>query len=132
MLGTKSSSRVQFLGVVVLSFAVSLWSGCGGSMNVGGSTSTSSSSSKGVKVTASSNTVRAGDTAQFSAKVTGNTNQAVTWSVNGVASGNATVGTIDATGLYHAPQTLPKPNSVTVQAASVANTTLSGSVSLTL
>ena len=131
MLGMKSSSRVQFLGVVVLSFAVSLWSGCGGGMNVGASTS-SSSSSNGIKVTAASNAVRAGDTAQFSATVTGNTNQVVTWSVNGVVSGNATVGTIDATGLYHAPQTLPKPNSVTIQAASVADTTLSGSVSLTL
>ena len=35
--------------------------------------------------------------------------------MNGVGGGNSTVGTIDATGKYNAPQTLPSPNSVTDQ-----------------
>ncbi len=48
------------------------------------------------------------------------------------AGGNATVGTIDATGMYHSPAVLPKPNSVTVEAVSVADKTLNGNVSVTL
>ncbi len=69
---------------------------------------------------------------QFSATVTGNMNQAVVWSVNGVASGNATVGTIDSKGMYHAPASVPTPNSVKVQAVSVADKTLSASSPVTL
>jgi hypothetical protein len=128
MVGTKSSSRVKFTSIVVLSFAISLWSGCGGGMNVGASGSTAN----GMKITPASSAVRAGDTMQFSATVTGNTNQAVTWSVNGVAAGNATVGTIDAKGMYHAPSSVPAPNSVKVQAVSVADQTLFASSSVTL
>ncbi|HEX4039081.1 MAG TPA: Ig-like domain-containing protein [Acidobacteriaceae bacterium] len=44
-------------------------------------------------------------TQQFSAQVLGSSNMAVNWSVDGVAGGNADVGTIDATGLYTAPAT---------------------------
>jgi uncharacterized protein (DUF1800 family) len=128
MLGTKSSSRLKFTSLVFLSCAISLWSGCGGGMNVGAS----ASASNGVTVAPAGNSVRVGDTAQFSAIVTGNSNQGVTWSVNGTAGGNATVGTIDATGLYHSPAVLPNPNSVTVEAVSVADKTLNGNVSVTL
>ncbi|MGH9537187.1 MAG: DUF1800 family protein [Terriglobales bacterium] len=132
MLGTKSSSCVKFVSLVFLSFAICLWTGCGGGMNVGANVGNSDSTSNGVTVAPAGNSVRAGDSAQFSAIVTGNKNQAVTWSVNGTAGGSATVGTIDATGLYHSPAVLPKPNSVTVQAVSVADKTLNGSVSVTL
>lgn len=69
---------------------------------------------------------------QFSAKVTGNSNQAVTWAVNGVVTGNATVGTMDSKGVYHAPANLPTPNSVKVQAVSVADKSLSASSAITL
>lgn len=41
--------------------------------------------------------------AQFSANVLGTPNQNVTWLVNGVAGGNAAVGTISNAGLYLAP-----------------------------
>ena len=128
MVGTKISSRVKFTSIVVLSLAISLWSGCGGGMNVGASGSTAN----GMKITPASSTVRAGDSMQFLATVTANTNQAVTWSVNGVAAGNSTVGTIDAKGMYHAPSSVPAPNSVKVQAVSVADQTLSASSSVTL
>jgi len=40
---------------------------------------------------------------QFTAAVQGTTNTAVSWSVNGVAGGNNTVGTITSGGLYTAP-----------------------------
>lgn len=42
-------------------------------------------------------------TQQFSATVSGSPGQAVTWSVDGVASGNSTVGTISTSGLYTPP-----------------------------
>jgi hypothetical protein len=77
-------------------------------------------------------TLRAGDSTQFSAKVTGNANQSVNWSVNGIPTGNATVGTIDATGKYKAPASLPNPNMVKVEAASIADKTLTATTSVTL
>src|SRR5208282_1543111 len=56
---------------------------------------------------------------QFTAAVSGSS-AGVSWSVNGTAGGNATVGVIDSTGLYTAPTTLPASNTVTVAAASLA------------
>jgi uncharacterized protein (DUF1800 family) len=111
---------------MVMALAVFVWSGCGGGMNVAGSTS------NGMTVTPSSATLRDGDSAQFTAKVTGNTNQTVTWSVNGVPSGNSTVGTIDATGKYQAPMILPAPNSVKIKATSVADKSLSATSPVSL
>ena len=42
----------------------------------------------------------------------------VTWTVNGVAGGDATVGTIDTSVLYTAPAVPPSPNYATIRAAS--------------
>ena len=83
-------------------------------------------------VTPPSATIRAGDSTQFSATVTGNMNQTVTWSVKGVSAGNLTVGTIDATGKYKAPSSLPTPNSVKITATSVADKSLSATSSVSL
>src|SRR5580704_16043044 len=47
-----------------------------------------------------------GATQQFQAVFSGDS-AAVTWEVDGVAGGNATVGTISAAGLYNAPTALP-------------------------
>jgi uncharacterized protein (DUF1800 family) len=63
---------------------------------------------------------RIGGTTQFTATVTGGNSTAVTWQVNGVASGAAATGTISASGLYTAPSTLPSPNTVTIAAANPA------------
>lgn len=68
--------------------------------------------------------IAASGTLQFSAYVGGSTNTSVTWSVDGVAGGNSTVGTIDSTGLYTAPSTAGQH---TVTATSVADSTVSGS-----
>ncbi len=56
-------------------------------------------------------TVRAGDTVQLNteAKETGSP---MVFSVNGVAGGNSTLGTVDANGLYTAPAIVPAPNNV--------------------
>src|SRR5882757_3812798 len=112
MTGTSKSAMSKFTGALVLSLAILVWSGCGGGMNVGGSSSTSN----GVVITPAGMTLRAGDSTQFSAKVTGNANQSVTWSVNGIPTGNATVGMIDGTGKYIAPSSVPTPNSVKISA----------------
>jgi len=76
-------------------------------------------------------TVPASKTEQFFAQVTGATNTAVTWDVNGTAGGNATVGTIDANGLYTAPAT-PPANAVTVHATAIADSTAAGSATITV
>jgi len=85
-----------------------------------------------VMVTEASSTVSPGATDQFTATVTGTTNTAVTWQVNGVPNGNATVGTISASGLYTAPNTVPNPASVTVKAISAASASASGSAMVTV
>jgi 6-phosphogluconolactonase len=76
----------------------------------------------GVSVSPSSVTVSAGGVQQFTATVSpSGANQAVTWSVSGTGCTGASCGTIDATGKYTAPATAPNPPTVTVRAASVAD-----------
>ena len=74
-----------------------------------------------VSVSPSSPNVGPGQTEQFNATVTGSTTTTVTWSVNGIAGGDATVGMISAAGLYTAPAVAPSPNTVTIAAASTVN-----------
>ena len=54
---------------------------------------------------------------QFTATVVNTTNHSVTWLVDGVRGGNATVGTISTSGLYHPPA---KRSTHTITAKSVA------------
>ncbi|HME09059.1 MAG TPA: hypothetical protein VKG25_18520, partial [Bryobacteraceae bacterium] len=56
----------------------------------------------------------------------------VNWSVNGMAGGNTTYGTVSATGLYAAPAVVPTNNAVTVQATSTADATKFGTVTITV
>ena len=57
-------------------------------------------------------------TLQYTATVTGLSNTAVTWEINGIAGGNATVGTISATGLYKAPAAIPNVSTLVEALAS--------------
>ncbi len=68
-------------------------------------------------------------TQQFTATVSGTSNTAVTWSVDGVNGGNTTVGTISTSGLYTAPATA---STHTVTATSVADPTKSASAAVTV
>jgi hypothetical protein len=88
----------------------------------------------GVTVVVSPKTasVTVNGTQQFTATVTGTTNTAVTWFVNDIAGGNSTVGTIDVSGLYHAPAVIPSPYTVTVKAVSVADPTKFDTASVTI
>ncbi len=85
-----------------------------------------------VNVSPATVSVRTGDTQQFLAQVSNATNISVTWAVNGVVGGNATVGTITANGLYAPPASLPSPNNVQVTATSVEVPSQSGTAKVTL
>ena len=82
-----------------------------------------------VTVSPGSATLAGGGTQQFSATVLNNADTSVTWSVDGVAGGNATAGTVDASGLYTAPSAA---GSHTVTATSVADSAKSGTASVTV
>jgi arylsulfate sulfotransferase len=85
--------------------------------------------SAGVTISPQSVFVGAGQVEQFTATVTGVSATTVTWSVNGTAGGNATVGTIDANGNYTAPATTQNGTAM-VTATSTADTTKSASASV--
>ena len=82
-----------------------------------------------VVVSPASATLNQGVTQQFTAVVLNNANQSVTWSVDGIAGGNVTVGTIDSGGLYTAPNAA---GSHTITATSVADPTASGTATVTV
>lgn len=88
--------------------------------------------SASVAVAPTDSSTLAGTTVQFTATVTGTTNTAVTWYVNGVAGGSSTVGTLSSSGLYTAPTTLPSIPTIVVTATSQADTSQSASTTLTL
>ena len=92
----------------------------------------SSSGSTTVTVSPSTANIRAGASFQFTATVSGNSNTAVNWSVNGTAGGSAALGTISASGSYTAPATLPNPNALTITATSVATPSASASSAVTI
>ena len=107
----------------MLAIAVTL-TGCGSS-----SSSSNSGGQITVNLTPASTSVVAGGTAQFTGTVTGTSNKAVMWSVDGAAGGNANVGTVNASGTYTAPS---QAGSHTVTAASAADTTKSANATVTV
>jgi hypothetical protein len=90
-------------------------------------------SSVSVSVTPRTANLQVNGQQQFNATITGNSDQAVTWDVNGVVGGNSTIGFIDSTtGLYTAPAVVPSAATVTVDATSQAVTSAVGSASVTI
>ena len=78
-------------------------------------------------------------TQPFTATVTGSTNTAVTWQVNGVGGGSSTNGQVSTTvlgttneALYLAPSAVPSPASVSVTAISQADSTKSATATVTI
>ena len=71
-------------------------------------------------------------TVQFTASIQNLSSTLVSWQVNSVASGNSTYGTIDANGLYTAPATVPSNNIVTITAIAQAQTSLTGTATVTI
>jgi len=77
-------------------------------------------------------TVTLGSTLQITADVSGTSNFALTWEVNGTKGGSSAVGTITQDGLYTPPSTVPNPNTVTVTAISQANTDYEANLGIVL
>src|SRR5947209_6923842 len=79
-------------------------------------------------------------TQQFTASINGQPSSAVTWQVNGVTGGNTTTGTISSGGLYSAPHSISNtivpannaPVTVQIKAISTANTSNTGTATVTL
>jgi hypothetical protein len=82
-----------------------------------------------VGVSPASAAVRQNGTQQFTATVSGATDASVTWSVDGIAGGNSTLGTVSASGLYTAPAA---SGNHTVTATSVQDPTRSASAQVTV
>jgi serine protease len=85
-----------------------------------------------VSVSPTTASVQVNNVQTFTASVGNSTNTAVAWSVNGVAGGNSTVGTISAVGVYSAPTSVPSPATVTVAAVSVVSATAFASAQVTV
>jgi len=108
----------KLCGAALLSLAV--LAGCGG-----GSSKSTGPAKVNVTVIPSGNPVIVGVnlTQQFTASVSGISNQAVTWSVSGSSCTGSACGTISSTGLFTAPATPPtNPSTVTVTATSQVET----------
>jgi hypothetical protein len=85
-----------------------------------------------VSVSPASASVMLNATRQFAATVANSADQSVTWGVNGTAGGNSSTGWISSTGLYTAPNVVPAPASVTVQATSRSTPSAVGSATVTI
>ena len=120
---TSSHRQASFLGVFTLIVAALLT--CTSAAQDVASTVT-------VTVSPSPVSIRARATQQFSATVTGTSNTAVIWSVNGIPGGDATLGHVSPAGLYSAPWNLPNPNTIQVTATSVTDKKTGGSAAITL
>jgi hypothetical protein len=121
-----------FPGFLALLLTAFLVVGCGAGSSSSGSQQPPPPTAISVTVSPSTTSVRAGASATFSASVSGTQNSAVTWYVNDTSGGSASLGTIDSSGKYTAPATLPNPNSVTVKAVSSADSSKNGTSAVTL
>jgi hypothetical protein len=82
-----------------------------------------------ISISPPSATVPAKATQQFTATISPTPNFGVAWSVDGIAGGNATVGTIDTNGLYTAPS---RSGTHTITATSKDNPTNSATAQVTI
>jgi hypothetical protein len=86
-----------------------------------------------VKLSPISSTIGVGANRQLNATVSGSTNHGVTWTVNGIANGNATYGTVDpTTQLYFAPASVPNLSSFKIVATSKADKTKSATATVSV
>ncbi len=133
--------RLERIAIVAV---VSCVAGCSGlqtsTTSGGGNTGGGGSQSVTISITPTSATLAPFGTAAFSASVSGTSNTAVTWQVNGVAGGTTKTGLISSGGIYAAPYSIDPSlvasdsNSVTltVTAVSQANSTAMASATVTL
>jgi Fe-S cluster assembly iron-binding protein IscA len=90
-----------------------------------------------VSINPSSTSAQVSTTTPFSASLQNDTqNKGVTWSLSGAGCSGASCGTLTnvttTTVIYNAPASIPSPASVTLKATSIADTTKSGSATITV
>lgn len=108
---------------------VQTWSTSGTLYQAGVNITVSSTTGVSITISPTTATLSVGSTQQFSDTVSGTTNNSVSWSVDGVAGGNTTTGTISSTGFYTAPSTT---GTHTVKVTSAADTTKSASANVSI
>jgi len=126
-----SALRTIFLFLLVSLLAMALAS-CGTASKSTTPPTQTPPATVSVAVSPATANIRAGSSYTFSAAVNGSSNTSVTWSVNSTPGGNYTIGTINSSGNYTAPSTLPSPNTISVTATSAADSTKSSSSAVTL
>jgi len=131
--GTVSSTGLYTAPASAGSDVVTATSVVDASRSASASVTVQAAAGVGVALTPSSAiSLNAGGTASVTATVSGSSNTAVTWTVDGVAGGNGTVGTVTGTGstvTYVAPVSA---GTHTVKATSVADASRSASVVVTV
>lgn len=117
---------------VVACISVCGFSGCGSNSGPTSSNSGTTAAPTAVTVSPSSAAVPAGGSQGFTATVSpAGASQAVTWSVSGAGCTGNDCGTINSTGYYIAPTTIPNPAEVTVTATPTAGPTGTATVTIT-
>jgi hypothetical protein len=120
----------RFFFIAILVCAIE---GCTGTTHQSGtSTPSSSSASVTVAIAPTSANVRLGGSQQFTGTLTGSSNTTLNWAVNGVPSGNQSVGTVSAAGLYQAPSALPSSTTITISAVSAADSSATATSTVNL
>ena len=127
-----SAQRLPKLPRLLLVFPMALGLICVACGAVGSNSSSAPASPPSLTLQPTSAQPFTGGTVQFSTTVANAARSAVTWQVNQVPGGNATVGTITTAGYYVAPNSVPNPPTVTVTAVSQADPTLTGSAKVTI
>ncbi|MGH9747380.1 MAG: IPT/TIG domain-containing protein [Candidatus Acidiferrales bacterium] len=117
-----------FLVILLLSLQL----GCASTKGGSGGTNPPPPPGVTVSLSAASLDVRLGSADQVTATVSGSSNHNVSWFVAGVAGGNATVGTISASGKYTAPANMPNPGTAAIKAVSAADSSATATATLTL
>ncbi len=122
--------------------AAGLWvAGCSGLNDYKHSGGGGGTGSSNITISPSTATVPTFGTQAFTATVTGETNTAVTWQVNGITGGSLTTGYISSSGTYVAPSGVPTKSdgngdstvtTVTVRAISQANNGLVADATVTV
>src|SRR5438128_1229019 len=101
--------------------------GC--AMNIPASTNSSTATAKSVTLTVEGATsIRAATSTNFTAVLSDGKAASVQWSVNGEEGGDTSIGTIDSSGHFTAPNPLPATTTVTIEATQTAAPFLEASV----
>lgn len=114
-----SSSRRAIVLSGFVSLCVMFLSACGGS-----SSTTFQQQPVTVNIATAPTNIGLGANWQYSATVSGSTNQSVTWT--------ASAGSIDSTGLFIAPTNVPNPAAVTITAQAAADSSATKSTTITV